>query len=103
METLYVLLALCEENPSLTGGFHSQSSATRRFEVFVDLWSGWANNGDAGVSRRHCAYYDFNVMTMHYIFYFPEIYMGWHPIVNDLPIRRLLSANGLMIYKVLKI
>ena len=37
METFSVLLALCEGNPLVTGGFPSQRPVTRSFEVFFDL------------------------------------------------------------------
>ena len=37
METLSALLALCEGNPPVTGGFPSQRPVTRSFEVFFDL------------------------------------------------------------------
>ena len=37
METFSALLALCEGNPPVTGGFPSQMPATRNFDVFFDL------------------------------------------------------------------
>ena len=37
METFSALLALCEGNPSVTGGFPSLRTVTRRFDVFFDL------------------------------------------------------------------
>ena len=37
METFFVLLALCEGNPSVTGGFPSQRPVTRSVDVFFDL------------------------------------------------------------------
>ena len=37
METFFALLALCEGNPPLTGGFPSQRPVTRLFNVFFDL------------------------------------------------------------------
>ena len=37
METFSVLLALCEGNPSVTGGFPSQRPVTRSFAIFFDL------------------------------------------------------------------
>ena len=61
METFSVLLALCEGNPPVTGGFLSQRSETRSFDVFL---KGWANNRDAGDLRRHGAHPDVNVMQM---------------------------------------
>ena len=67
METFSALLALCEGNPPVSGGFPSQRSVTRCFCAFFDLClnkPGWANNRDAGDLRRHRAhYYDVIVMT----------------------------------------
>ena len=37
MKTLSALLALCEGNPPVTGGFPSQRPVTRSFDVFFDL------------------------------------------------------------------
>ena len=37
METFSVLLALCEGNTAVTGGFPSQRPVTQNFDVFVDL------------------------------------------------------------------
>ena len=37
METFYTLLALCERNPPVTGGFSSIRPVTRSFDVFFDL------------------------------------------------------------------
>ena len=37
METLSPLLALCEGNPPVTGGFHTQRPATRSFDILFDL------------------------------------------------------------------
>ena len=37
METFSALLALCEGNPSVTGGFPSQGPVMRSFAVFFDL------------------------------------------------------------------
>ena len=37
METFSASLALCEDNPPVTGGFPSQRSVTRRFDVSFDL------------------------------------------------------------------
>ena len=39
METLSVLLALCEGNPPVTGGFPSHRPVTHSFGVFFDLWN----------------------------------------------------------------
>ena len=37
MDTFSALLTLCEGNPPVTGGFHTQRPVTRSFEVFFDL------------------------------------------------------------------
>ena len=37
METFSALLAPCEENPPVTGGFPSQRPVTRSFDIFFDL------------------------------------------------------------------
>ena len=37
MKAFSALLALCEGNPLVTGGFPSQRPVTRSFEVFFDL------------------------------------------------------------------
>ena len=37
MEKFSALLALCEGNPPVTGGFPSQRLVTRSFDVFFDL------------------------------------------------------------------
>ena len=48
METFSALLALCEVNAPVTGGFPSQRPVMRSFDVFFDLWlNGWTNNRDA--------------------------------------------------------
>ena len=68
METFSALLALCEGNPPVTGGFPSQKPVTRIFDVFFDLRlnkrpNGWANNWDADDLRRNGAHYDVTVMA----------------------------------------
>ena len=59
MEIFVALLALCEGNPPVTGGFLSRRPVTQSFDVFFDLRlkNGWANNRDAGEFRRHRAHY----------------------------------------------
>ena len=37
METFSALLTLCEGNPTVTGGFQSQRTVARSFDVFFDL------------------------------------------------------------------
>ena len=65
METFSALLALCEGNPPVTGGFPSQKPVTRTFDVFFDqrLNKRLANTRDAGDLRRHCDHYYVIVMT----------------------------------------
>ena len=60
MKTLSALLALCEGNPPVIGGFPSQRPVTRNFDVFfICTWTnGRANNWDAGDWRRYHAHYD---------------------------------------------
>ena len=48
METFSALLALCEGNPPVTGGFPLQRPVGRSFAFFICAWTnGWANNRDA--------------------------------------------------------
>ena len=55
MGTFSALLAFCEGNPPVTGGFPSQRPMTRSFDVLmICTWTnGWANKRDAGDLRRH--------------------------------------------------
>ena len=48
METFSALLALCEGNPPVTGGFPSQRPITQRFDfsLICARTNGWANNRD---------------------------------------------------------
>ena len=64
METFSGSLALCDRNPSVTGGFPSQRPVTRSFDVsLICAWIiGWAYNRDAGDLRRDHAHYDVTVM-----------------------------------------
>ena len=66
METFSARLALCEGNAPVTGGFPSERTVTRNFDVFfICAWTnGWTNNPDAGDLRRHRAYYDVTAMTL---------------------------------------
>ena len=56
METFSAFLALCEENPPVTGGYLSQRPVTRSFDALFDVHlkdkNGWANNRDAGDFKR---------------------------------------------------
>ena len=64
METFFALLALCEGNPPVTGGFPSQRPVTRSFDLsLICAWTnGWANNRDARDLRRHRVQYGVAVM-----------------------------------------
>ena len=61
METFSVLLALCEGNPPVTGGFPSQRPVTRSFEVFFDVRP---NKRLRKQSRLHGANYGVTVMVI---------------------------------------
>ena len=63
METFPTLLAICEGNPPVTGGFPSKRPVTRSFGDLFDLRldDQWANNRDAGDLRLR-AHYDATVM-----------------------------------------
>ena len=64
METFYVLLDFCEENPPANGEFPSQWLVTRSFDIFFDLRQNcWANNRDAGDLRRHRVHYHVTVIN----------------------------------------
>ena len=59
------LLAFCEGNPPVTGGFSSQRASDEEllvFSLFCAWTSGWANNQDAGDLRHHSTHYNVTVM-----------------------------------------
>ena len=59
METFSALLALCEGNPPVTGGFASQRPVTH----WCCAWTNrWTNNGDANDLRCHHTRYDVTIM-----------------------------------------
>ena len=64
METFSALLALCEGNLPVTGGFPSQRPLTGSFDVIFDLLHNKRSmdNCEAGDLRRHRARYDVTVM-----------------------------------------
>ena len=64
METLSALLALCEANAPISGGFPSQRLVTRGFYIFFDLRQRFRNHRVAGSLRRNCAHYDVSVMFL---------------------------------------
>ena len=65
METFSTFLALCEGNPSVNGGFPSQSPLTLSFDAFFFIWTNtWVNNRDAGDLRRHRTHYDVTMMWL---------------------------------------
>ena len=61
--TFSVSLALCEGNPTITGGFSSQRPVTQSFDIFfIYAWTNnWANADDL---RHHRARYDVAVMSI---------------------------------------
>ena len=63
METFSALLAICEGNPPVTGGFPSQRPVTRSFDVFFDLR---LDKRLSKQSRRHRAHYDVTNETLIY-------------------------------------
>ena len=66
METFSALLALCEGNPPVTGGFPSLKPVTWSFDAFFDLrLNKRSNNQDAGDLRRHRPHYDVTVKSGH--------------------------------------
>ena len=63
IETFSVLLALREGNPLSWGESTGlQWRAALMFSLICAWTNGWANNRDAGDSRRHCAHYDVTVV-----------------------------------------
>ena len=58
------LLALCEGNPPVTGGFPSQRTVTRNLMFsLIGVWTnGWTNKCDAGDLKRHGTHYEVTVM-----------------------------------------
>ena len=66
METFSTLLAICAGNSPVIGEFPAQRPVTRSFDVYFDLlWINvWANNGEAGDFRCHCAHCDVTVMVL---------------------------------------
>ena len=74
METFSTLLALCEGNPPVNGGFPSQRPVRRSFDAFFDLHPNkrLSKQSDAGDLRRYRAHYDVTVMhnNMHIIAFF---------------------------------
>ena len=68
MEIFSALLALCEENLPVPGGFPSQRPLARSFDDYFELRlnNGCANSRVAGDLRRHCFHYDVTVMSKKY-------------------------------------
>ena len=64
MEAFSVLVALCEGNPPITGGFPSQRPVTRSFDLFFHLHLNKRLNKQriAGDLRRQGANYDVTVI-----------------------------------------
>ena len=64
METLSALLALCEGNPLITGGFTLKRPVMHSlmFSLICTSTNVWANKWNAGELRRHQDPYDVTVM-----------------------------------------
>ena len=64
METFSALLALCEGNPPVNGGFPSQGPETRSFGIFFHLRLNkrLSKQSRRWLLRRHRAHYDVTVM-----------------------------------------
>ena len=64
METFSALLALCERNLPVTGGFPSQGQwrGALMFSLICPWTNAWANNRDAGDVKRYRVNYDVTVM-----------------------------------------
>ena len=78
---IFVLLALCDGNPPVTGGFPSQRPVTRSFDVFIDLG---LNKQLSKQSKRwwresHRAHYDVIVMRVSYINIICEYFRRQYP------------------------
>ena len=61
METFSALLALCEGNPPVNGGYPSQRPVTQSFDVFFGAPEQTVER-TTGDLRRHRAHYDVAVM-----------------------------------------
>ena len=74
MKKVSALLALCEGNPPVTGGFPSQKPDTRSFDVSYDLHQNkrLSKQSTRRWFRRHGSHYD--VIVMYFI--------GWYKIIN---------------------
>ena len=74
METLFALLALCEGNPPVAGGFPSQRPMTRSFDVFFYLhlnkwWSKqlksrWFETPSRSLWCAYCTYWSVQIACM---------------------------------------
>ena len=65
MEKFSALLALCEGNPPVTGGFPSEGQwhGVLMFSLICTWINGWANNWDAGDLRCHHTHYDITAIN----------------------------------------
>ena len=85
IEIFFALLALCEGNPPVTGGFPSQRPVTRSLFLYLvcTRTNGLANNRDAGDLRRHRAHYDIIVMAIRVVAWwsFLRIWYRYPPIL----------------------
>ena len=83
METFSALLALCEGNPPVTGGFPSQSQCRGdlMFSLVCAWTNNWANNRDVDGLRRHSAHYDVRLIWSKFqLSSFPQIANQTHTL-----------------------
>ena len=65
MNTFSALLALCEGNPPVTGGFPSQRPVTQSFDAFLSKQTVEQTNRDAGNLRCGRAHYNVTAMQLY--------------------------------------
>ena len=65
MEAFSALLALCEGNPTVTGGFPHKGQWRRAlmFSLIFTWTNGWANNPNTRDLRCHCTHYDISAKS----------------------------------------
>ena len=80
----------------VTGGFPSQRSVKRSFDVFMvcTRTNSWGNSRDAGDLRRHMAHYDVTVMPISQLFAKPQ-----KDLTLLLTRRGFYSLSGLTSYR----
>ena len=82
METFSTLLALCDGNPLVAGGFPSQRPVRALIFSLICTWTnGWANNQNASDLRHHHTHYNITVMSCEFCYGFHPLQLHgyWHP------------------------